>query len=380
MKNIKRGPTYVSLGGEPTRIHTLRKFCAFIPAYTVDVFVNSYGIAEAVSGVSLCRAVDSHIRSFDKVSLETEGVAKQVPCGTADSVELIAAGNASVHVDGCGRYLIVAVDYETGEELPEGRVGEIWIHSVSMGLGYYGWSDEENEKVFECVPTKRLLAEEGMRFMRSGDRGFIHKNGVFLVGRYKQTLIIRGHNYEPSDIEYELGTSHKLVRNGGVIVLSVPNEQTGTDEMVVISEVRNASQLKKEDFEEIAQSMRSSLSLHFSLQCPLIHFAEAKKAVVKTTSGKPKRYLVYERYMKGEIPFVYESRKAVLIVESPVAASDAASDSSASSSSADDSSSSSNGVLSAHINVGEAKEFLAKKLNLSGFSDDEPIISLGLEV
>ena len=73
--------------------------------------------------------------------------------------------------------------------------------------------------------------------MRTGDKGFIDNGTVYMVGRYKSTLILRGRNFEPSDIEYSVWNCHRALRPGCTVAMSVPNEQSGTDELVFVSEV-----------------------------------------------------------------------------------------------------------------------------------------------
>ena len=94
---------------------------------------------------------------------------------------------------------------------------------------------------------------------RTGDRGFIVDGQVFLIGRIKSVLIFQGRNYEPSDIEYAVWGCHPNLRPGCCAALSVPDEELGTDVLVLIAEVRDDG-LSPGQFEQTAFQMREVLA------------------------------------------------------------------------------------------------------------------------
>ena len=86
-----------------------------------------------------------------------------------------------------------------------------------------------------------------MTFFRSGDRGFILDGQVFLIGRIKSVLIFQGRNYEPSDIEYAVWGCHPNLRPGCCAALSIPDDELGTDVLVMIAEVNNNNDENKKN-------------------------------------------------------------------------------------------------------------------------------------
>ena len=118
---------------------------------------------------------------------------------------------------GCGHpvpgHTIVIIDPDTARELPEGEVGEILIQGPSLTHGYWN-RGEENEQVFGA----HVEGREG-RFLRTGDLGFFRDGELFVTGRVKDVIIIRGRNHYPQDIEQSAEGAHPAVLPGAAFAV-----------------------------------------------------------------------------------------------------------------------------------------------------------------
>ncbi len=121
---------------------------------------------------------------------------------------------------GCGENLlgqrIVVVDPHTHASLPEGHVGEIWVHGPSVADGYF-----ENAQATSATFRARLADSSDGHFLRTGDLGFMHQNQLFVTGRLKNLIIIRGRNHYPEDIEQTIHSAHAGLRSGHCAAFSI---------------------------------------------------------------------------------------------------------------------------------------------------------------
>eukprot|EP01138_Halocafeteria_seosinensis_P015923 gb/GECG01016250.1/.p1 GENE.gb/GECG01016250.1/~~gb/GECG01016250.1/.p1 ORF type:complete len:905 (+),score=126.44 gb/GECG01016250.1/:1-2715(+) len=193
-----------------------------------------------------------------------------------------------------------------GEKLQEGKVGEIWIKSNSQAKGYWGMQ-EKSEETF----NGHLLPEDTKGWLRTGDLGFVYEEELFIAGREKDVIILRGRNHFPQDIEYTVQTCNtENVRPGGIAAFSVSVEavnaahqvlyrhgvhlndsevsSTETAEsgetLAVIVEVRNEHESKSKLDRLCGEISRAILSDHGI--SPGVIFLVKPHGAVKTTSGK----------------------------------------------------------------------------------------------
>ena len=119
---------------------------------------------------------------------------------------------------GCGAVIdeeeVLIVHPETRRPLPDDKIGEIWINSPSCGAGYWKREQETNE-TFKA----RLNPDNGKIYVRSGDLGFMDRGELFVTGRLKDMIIVRGVNRYPQDIEATVEQCHPLTRSGGALSL-----------------------------------------------------------------------------------------------------------------------------------------------------------------
>ena len=176
------------------------------PAFSPTRFRPCYGLAEATLMVTARKAP---IALLDRADLQARRSSKAGlrPTATApDDVALAVVGSGSV----VGGQRVVIVDPETCRPNPSGRVGEIWVQGPSVASGYWNRAQLSAE-VFEA-----RLADTGEGpFLRTGDLGCFHQGQLFVTGRIKELIIVRGRNHYPQDIELTAQSSHADLQAGG---------------------------------------------------------------------------------------------------------------------------------------------------------------------
>jgi acyl-CoA synthetase (AMP-forming)/AMP-acid ligase II len=179
-------------GAEPVRAETLRRFAeTFAPCgFRAEAFYPCFGLAEAtliVSGGYVAKP--PIIRSFDSAAL-TQGKVQEVAGGSPTARDLV----------GCGQTLpdqkIVIAHPEKKTTCPPNAIGEIWVSGPSMAQGYWNQPD-----VTETTFHAHLQDTGDGPFLRTGDLGFMLDGELFVTGRLKDLIILRGVNYYPQDIE-----------------------------------------------------------------------------------------------------------------------------------------------------------------------------------
>jgi 8-amino-7-oxononanoate synthase len=182
----------------------------------------------------------------------------------------------------------VVVNLETESLSSPGRVGEIWVSGPSVALGYWN-RPEETARTFRAY-----LKESGAGpFLRTGDLGFLQAGELFVTGRLKDLIIIRGRNYYPQDIELTVEQSHPALRRGCGAAFSV--EAQGEERLVVVQEVER-QYLHKLDVDEVIGAIRRAVGEFHELN---IHAVVLLKtgSIPKTSSGKIQRRLCRERFL-----------------------------------------------------------------------------------
>jgi acyl-CoA synthetase (AMP-forming)/AMP-acid ligase II len=199
-------------GAEPIRHETLDRFAAaFAPCgFRREAFYPCYGLAEATLMVSGgVKASAPILRTFQSAALEQNRM-----------VEVPAEHGAAQTLVGCGQgssdQKIVIVNPESLSQCPPGQVGEIWVSGPSMARGYLNHPEETERTFLAFLPH----TGEGP-FLRTGDLGFVDGGELFITGRLKDLIIIRGINHYPQDIELTVERSHPALRPNAAAAFSV---------------------------------------------------------------------------------------------------------------------------------------------------------------
>jgi len=282
-------------GAEPVNADTLARFAeAFAPCgFRRQAFHPGYGLAEATlivtggrSGIEpLVRFADTGALGRHEMALTRER--------TRDSTAVVACGH------GAPDQTIAIVDPETRRVCAADRIGEIWVAGPSIAGGYWN-RPEESEATFGA-----RLADSGEGpYLRTGDLGFLADGELFITGRLKDLLIIRGRNHYPQDIEATVGGAHSGLRPGAGAAFSVVVE--GEERVVVVQEVeRQLSKAGRAELQGVMQAVRTAIADHHELEVYAMRLLPPG-AISKTSSGKIQRHACRERYLAGGFEAVAE--------------------------------------------------------------------------
>ncbi len=273
-------------GAEPVRAETLDRFAeAFAPhGFRREAFYPCYGLAEATLFVAgPPRGERPAPRAFDGGALE-EHRALPAADGALGARRLVGCG-AAWH----GQRLAV-VDPESGAELPPGRVGEIWVAGPSLAAGYWELP-ETSAETFDAT-----LGGAG-RFLRTGDLGFVDGGELFVTGRLKDLIILRGRNHYPQDIELTVERSHPALRPG--CSASFPVEVGGEERLVVLQELER----RAPEPEAILEAIRDAVAREHEVSVHEVVLLRPG-GVLKTSSGKVQRRACRAAYLADELPVV----------------------------------------------------------------------------
>ena len=286
-------------GAEPVRRGTLDRFAAAFAGsgFSPEAFYPCYGLAEATLFAS-GGVPETGARSirFEAEELR-HGRAIAVDPGVPAASELVSCGGAWLE------QRLAIVDPESREELPEGRVGEIWIAGPNVGGGYWG-RPEATAETFAAT-----TAAGAGPYLRTGDLGFRHGSDLFVAGRQKDLIILRGRNLYPQDLEATAEGAHPALRAGNGAAFSVGGAEAGdeSERLVLVYEVdRRAG---PEVHEAVAAAVRAAIAEEHEAQVSDLVLVKIG-GVPKTSSGKVQRHACREGYLAGTLPVVARSAAA----------------------------------------------------------------------
>ncbi|HEY7493826.1 MAG TPA: fatty acyl-AMP ligase [Candidatus Tectomicrobia bacterium] len=301
-------------GAEPIRADTLERFAlTFAPCgFRREAFYPCYGLAEAtliVSGGD--KAAVPVMRTVQKAALERH-----------QAVTAIAGNAATQTLVSCGRALldgrIVIADPESHTQCPSDQVGEIWVAGPSVAQGYWN-RPAETAQTFHAYLADTA---EGP-FLRTGDLGFVSKGELFVTGRLKDVIIIRGSNHYPQDIELTVEHCHPSLRPGCGAAFAV--ELAGEERLVVVQEVERRYQPPRRhlperrqvdvepgfdperpqplDLDAVVGNIRQAVAEQHGVQVYAVLLLRAG-SLPKTSSGKLQRYACRAGFLAGSLEVV----------------------------------------------------------------------------
>jgi len=240
----------------------------------------SYGLAEATVFVAAGTWSESPgAARFDADEL------------SAGRVQRCAIGSGLVRYELPQSPVVRIVDVDTNRECPQDVVGEIWVHGDNVAEGYWSRSPEE-QKCFGATLVDTSPGTADGPWLRTGDLGFISDGELFIVGRIKDMLIIRGRNHYPEDIE---ATVQEITR-GRVVAISVP--VNSTEKLVTVIEVKNRGASTTEAMRwlsEVKSDVTSAISNAHGLNVGDLVLVPPG-SIPTTTSGKIRRAACAEQY------------------------------------------------------------------------------------
>ena len=272
-------------GAEPIRPQTLDAFAKKFQAYGFhrDAFYPCYGMAEAtlmVTGGTRMKAPE--ICTVDPVALKDKQVIS-VAQSFQSARKVVGSGQARLEQK------VIIVDPVAATRCEEDQVGEIWVSSLSVAQGYWN-QPQETQRVFNAY-----LSDTGEGpFLRTGDLGFMQAGELFVTGRLKELIIIRGRNHYPQDIEWTVQSSHSALRAGSGAAFSI--EVNGVERLVMVQEVERSAVRQLPPPEEIFAAIRRAVSEHHQLKIYAIALLKPG-SIPKTSSGKTQRTECRTRYL-----------------------------------------------------------------------------------
>lgn len=274
-------------GAEPVRPNTLERFAEiFAPSgFRKEAFFPCYGLAEATLFVTGGDGpTGAKLLPVSRSGLEN-GQAVLVNPDEQGSVRVVSCGKPRLEQE------ILIVDPDTNIPCQDGCIGEIWLQGGSVAEGYWDRL-EETQRVFRAHPE---IDHEGA-FLRTGDLGFLWDSELYISGRLKDLIIIRGANHYPQDIELTVENSHSALQSSGGAAFSV--EVNGEEKLVVLQEVNRQS--RHGDLSEAIQAIRMAISENHDLQVYEILLIRPM-TIPKTSSGKIQRHACKKAYLDGSL-------------------------------------------------------------------------------
>jgi fatty acid CoA ligase FadD32 len=311
-------------GSEPVTTSSMKKFNeAFAPYGLPKTAIKPcYGMAEATLFVSATKHEDeAKVTYVDRKELNAGRMVKVDP-SHEDAIAQVSCGYVALS------QWAAIVDPESvesggGREVPDGHVGEIWLHGNNMGIGYWGRPDE-TAATFQNKVTERLSqgshaegTEPDANWMRTGDYGVYFEGELYITGRVKDLVIVDGRNHYPQDLEFSAQEASTALRPGFVAAFSVPANQLpaevfeqgshsglqfdaddASEQLVVVGE--RGPGAGKADPLPIADAVRAAISQRHGVTVRDVLLVPAG-SIPRTSSGKIARRACRAAYLEGTL-------------------------------------------------------------------------------
>ncbi len=278
-------------GAEPVRAETLERFAECFRPYGFDAasLHPTYGLAEATLVVSSApRGRGKKVQPASARALQDRKVAS--PDADADVRKIVGCGTA---LDG----LEIAIVHPDARHRQAGNLlGEIWVKGANVAQGYWGRSNDSDAHFRATIAGED---EAGGVWLRTGDLGYVDQdNELYIAGRLKDVIIIRGVNHYPQDIEATAAEAHQALRRDHGAVFTVP-DANGNESVILVQEVER-TQRHKLDEKEIQASIRSCVVDAHDISLSKIVLIRPG-AIPKTTSGKIQRHRARQLWLEGAL-------------------------------------------------------------------------------
>lgn len=270
-------------GAEPVRAQTVDDFYQHFKSagFSPLTMGPSYGMAECT-----LLATTRQQKPLSILRYNTDKLAQDILLeDTNSSQQLISSGSSCIEQE------LLIVEPDSKKVLADNHIGEIWLKGKHIAQGYWNkptLSQEQFQAFTECGKGP---------FLRTGDLGCLRNGELFITGRAKDLLIIRGRNYYPHDLEQSCYQASDAIRAGHAAAFTIDNN--GAETLAIVAEIDRAH---RHDFDgnAICHAIRQGIAVEHSLdvnQIVLIKFA----SLPKTTSGKTQRYLCKEQLLNNTL-------------------------------------------------------------------------------
>ena len=275
-------------GAEPIRAETLEKFAYKFSAFgfRYDALLPCYGMAETTLFTTGGNKNFSPVIQGVKATDLEQNLVVETEISSPESRVFVGCGHPSMNTT------VIIVNPESLTSCSPEQVGEIWVSSKSVAAGY--WNQPDATK--ETFQAYELDTGNGP-FLRTGDLGFLKNGELFVTGRLKDVIIIRGRNYYPQDIELTVEKSHQGLRANSGAAFSV--EVEGFERLIVVQEVER-TYVRKLNSEEVVYAINEAVSLEHELAIDTIVLVKPG-SIPKTSSGKIQRSACRQKFIDGSL-------------------------------------------------------------------------------
>jgi len=287
-------------GAEPIRKDTLERFVNKFSTFGFqpEDFYPTNGMAETTLIISGGKVTEKPVYLYyDKDALERNKI-EIIDEKDENAYCQVSVGRPWIDTN------IIIVDPESFERCNEREIGEIWISGSIVAQGYLD-KPEETKHTFSAHVAK---TGEGP-FLRTGDLGFYHDSNLYVSGRLKDLVIIRGRNYYPQDIEFITENVHDGIRSTCSAAFSIDKDDE--EKLVIVAEVERTF-LRDIDVEGVCDRIRQAIFEEFEIEIYEIQLLRTA-SILKTSSGKIQHSECKEAYLNGTLNVVGTSRLPELI-------------------------------------------------------------------
>jgi len=281
---------------EPIRAETQIRFTQeFAPyGFKHEAFLPCYGLAEATLLVSAYIGEKKPITYNVERSALEEGKIKAVDVKKTNTTqELVSCGPPLLEIQ------IAIVNPKTLKRSPKDEVGEIWISGDNITKGY--WNRPEDTKKL----CQAFIEDTGEGpFLRTGDFGFMHGGHLYVTGRLKDMIIVRGRNYYPQDVELTVQASHPALQKGAGAAFAIMVDDL--EHLVIVQEVKRTYR-NKIDVDEVSKAIRFAVAEAHGIRAHAIVFIHPY-SIPKTSSGKLMRNETRAQYLDKNLKIIAEWR------------------------------------------------------------------------
>ncbi|MEM6331046.1 MAG: beta-ketoacyl synthase N-terminal-like domain-containing protein, partial [Planctomycetota bacterium] len=315
-------------GSEPIHAATLDRFAqAFAGSgFRRTAFCPCFGMAETTLLVSGSTKHDEPCR----VRVDAEALTRGAFTPSADGMPLVGSGKPDQSIR------LAIVDPETRRPVEPGKIGEVWLRGETVARGYWR-RPELSQEAFNAKLAAgsgagdAAAADDAGPFFRTGDLGTLHAGELFITGRRKDLIIIRGANHYPQDIERTSSTAHEAVADCPAVALAI--DFSGRESLAIVQEVRRdwvrrLGKSKTEDADsaeprQVIDAIRQAVAEQHALTAARIVLVRTG-SLPRTSSGKLQRQLTKTQLLAGDLKAIAECTDARRVAAADAASSVAA--------------------------------------------------------
>ncbi len=283
-------------GAEPIRKATYQSFTNhFSPAKArLNQLYSCYGMAETTLIVTGMNPGSEPVF----LNLDTEALSK-------NKVVITDSETRSTAIAGCGHTWMETevriINPDTFAPVANNEIGEIWVSGPTVAKGYWN-KKEESMRTFQA----HTCHGEGP-YLRTGDLGFLHHNELFVTGRIKDLIIIRGANFYPGDLEYTMQNAHPDLRENGGAAFPITHQN---EEVLVLVQELERTAMRNTNHDELISTIRKAIAEEHEIEVFAVLLIKTG-SIPLTSSGKIQRRQTRYEYLNGELEIVAQWQKEI---------------------------------------------------------------------